>query len=73
MRVLLFVLSVVAFLAGFATLASAKSAVHEILAAILFLQFCVLLTGSAIVEAISRLKRMPDDRPITAFPQQNAP
>jgi hypothetical protein len=52
MRIFLFVLALVALLAGASVLASAKSAVHEIEAFVLFLIAATFLTGSALVEAL---------------------
>ncbi len=56
MRVLLFLLSVISLLVGGAILMTADSAIHEIEAFILMLIAAVLLTGSAVVEAINRLR-----------------
>lgn len=57
MRLLLFFLAVVAFLAGAGILTTAKSAIHEIEAFILLLIAAVLLSGAAIVEAVNELRR----------------
>jgi hypothetical protein len=57
MKVLLFLLSVISFLAGGKILMVADSALHEIEAFILIHISAVLLTGSAIVEAINHLKK----------------
>lgn len=54
MRVFLFVLSVVAFLAGLAIMAGAHGAIHQIGGLILFLIAAVLLSGAAIVEAVNK-------------------
>ena len=56
MRVVLFVFSVLAFLAGAAILSAAKSAIHEIEAFILFLVSAVFLSGACIVDAILLLR-----------------
>jgi hypothetical protein len=55
-RILLFLIAVVAFLSGFGVLASAKSAVHEIEGFILFLLAGVCLSGAGIIEAVHRLR-----------------
>ena len=55
MRVLLFVLALLALLAGVAILSVASSAIHEIEAFILFVCTAVLLTGAAVVEAVTKL------------------
>ncbi len=57
MRVIMFALAVLAFLAGFAILASAKSAVHEIEAFVLYVVAAVLFAGAAIVDAIIGLPK----------------
>jgi quinol-cytochrome oxidoreductase complex cytochrome b subunit len=57
MRVFLFILCVLSFLAGVMTLAGAKSAIHEIEAFLLFLIGAVFLVGAAIVEAIHRQRK----------------
>lgn len=53
MRIVLFVLCVLAFVAGAGVLAAANSAIHEIEAFMLFLISAVLLTGASIIEAIN--------------------
>lgn len=53
MRIVLFLLCVLAFLAGAGILAAAQSALHEIEAFILFLMSAVLLIGASVVEAIN--------------------
>ena len=59
MRVILFLLAILAFLAGFAITAVAKSAVHEIEAFVLYVVAAVLFSGAGIVDAIINLpKRM---------------
>lgn len=55
MRVLLFVLALLALLTGVAILSVASSAIHEIEAFILFVCTAVLLTGAAVVEAVTKL------------------
>jgi hypothetical protein len=52
MRIFLFILCVLSFIAGLMILAGAKSAIHEIEAFLLFLIGAVFLVGAAIVEAI---------------------
>ncbi len=52
MRVFLFILCILSFLAGVMIFAAAKSAIHEIEAFLLFLIGAVFLVGAAIVEAI---------------------
>ena len=61
MRVLLFILAIVAFLVGVGILSSAKSAIHEIEAFILFLIGAVLISGVAIVEAVNGMKNRLDE------------
>ena len=55
MRIILFVLTIMAFIAGGSILATAKSAIHEIEAFVLFLIAAVFLSGAAIVESVNRL------------------
>ena len=57
MKYLLFVLSILAFLAGLAILVAAKSAIHEIQAFILFLISAVFFSGAGVVEAVNQLKK----------------
>lgn len=57
MRILLFVLGLVAFLYGASVMAIAQSAVHEIEAFILFLIGAVFVSGAAIVEAVNAVRR----------------
>lgn len=57
MKILLFVLAIVAFLAGGGVLAEAKSAIHEIEAFILFLISAVFISGAGVVEAVNQLKK----------------
>ena len=52
MRIFLFILCVLSFLAGFMILAGAKSAIHEIEGFLLFLISAVFLVGAAIIDAI---------------------
>jgi hypothetical protein len=56
MRILLFLIAVLAFLSGMGILASAKSAVHEIEGFILFLLAAICLSGDGIIEAVLRLR-----------------
>ncbi len=57
MRVLLFVLAVLAFLAGAGILSAATSAIHEIEAFILFLIAAVFISGAGVVEAVTLLRK----------------
>ena len=57
MRILLFLLAILAFLAGAGIFASAKSAIHEIEAFILFLITAVFISGAGIVEAVNQLRK----------------
>lgn len=57
MRVILFILAILAFLAGFGILVAAKSAVHEIEAFVVYVVAAVLLSGAAIVDAILNLPK----------------
>jgi len=57
MRVLLFLLSILAFLVGIGILVSAKSAIHEIEAFILFLISAVFISGAGVVEAVNLLRK----------------
>jgi hypothetical protein len=55
-KTLLFVLAVLAFLAGAMVLVGAQSAIHEIEGFVLFVCSAVFLAGSAIVEAVNQLR-----------------
>ena len=55
MSVVLFVFSILAFLAGALIFIAAKSAIHEIEASLLFLISAVLFTGALIAEAIGKM------------------
>jgi hypothetical protein len=57
MRILLFLLAILAFLAGAGILAGAKSAIHEIEAFILFLISAVFISGAGVVEAVNLLRK----------------
>jgi len=57
MRILLFILAILAFLAGGSVLAAAQSAIHEIEAFILFLIAAVFFSGAGIVEAVVLLRK----------------
>jgi len=57
MRVLLFLLAVLALLAGAGILAAAQSAIHEIEAFILFLIGSVFISGASVVEAVNLLRK----------------
>jgi hypothetical protein len=54
---LLYILAIVAFLAGGVIWGEAKSAIHEIEAFILFLISAVFISGAGIVEAVARLRQ----------------
>ena len=56
MRIFLFLLSSLSFLAGFGTFATSKSAIHEIEALLLFLISTVFFVGAAVIEAIVRAR-----------------
>lgn len=75
MRVLLFVLSGMAFVAGFGILGLAKSAIHETEAFLLFLISAVLLSGAAIVEAVvvaqKKFESILRERPASMVPVGN--
>lgn len=60
MKVVLFVLSVLAFLAGFGILQGSNSAIHEIEAFVLYIVSAVLFSGAAIVGAINRVAERVD-------------
>ena len=62
MRVLLFVLCVLSFLAGAIIFASAKSSIHEIEGFVLFLIGAVFLVGASTVEAINLLRKSVEDK-----------
>lgn len=57
MRILLFIFSILAFLAGASILAAANSAIHEIEGFILFLISAVFLSGAGVVEAVNLLRK----------------
>lgn len=57
MRVVLFVLSVAAFLFGFQLLAGATTAIQEIEAFILFVAAAVLLVGASILDSLIVLRK----------------
>lgn len=58
MRILLFLIAVLAFLAGLATFGGAKSAVHEIEGLVAILTSMVCLAGAGIIEAVNRLREV---------------
>lgn len=63
MRLVLFVLAVVVFVAGFVLLAVAKGSVQEMQAFVLYEIAAILFTGAAIVDAIIALpKRWAEER-----------
>ncbi len=57
MRFILFVLALLAFLAGGCILAVARSAIHEIEAFVLFLIGAVFISDAAIVDAVNLLQK----------------
>jgi 4-hydroxybenzoate polyprenyltransferase len=57
MRVLLFLLAILALLAGAGILTGAQSAIHEIEAFILFLISAVFMSGAGVVEAVNLLRK----------------
>lgn len=57
MRILLFILAILAFLVGVSILNAAKSAIHEIEAFILFLMSAVFISGAGVVEAVNLLRK----------------
>ena len=57
MKYVLFVLAILAFLAGLGILFSANSAIHEIEAFVLCIVSAVLLSGGAIVGAVGRIEK----------------
>jgi hypothetical protein len=57
MRIILFLLSVLAFLAGSGVLVGAESAIHEIEAFMLYLISAIFLSGAAVVEAINAARK----------------
>jgi len=57
MRILLFLLAILAFLAGAVFFVSDKSTIHEIEAFILFLISAVLISGAGIVETVNLLRQ----------------
>jgi hypothetical protein len=80
MRVVLFLLCVMAFLAGCGVLLAATTAIHEIQAFMLFLISAVLLTGASVVEAINLARKRieyclhnPTDAKAVVPPAQPAP
>ena len=60
MRVILFVLAGLAFLAGAGIFSVAESAIHEIEAFMLFLISAVFISGAAVVEAIIMISKKID-------------
>ena len=57
MHIILFVLAILAFLAGLTFFASAQSAIHEIESFILFLISAVFLSSVGIIESVARLRK----------------
>jgi len=57
MKILLFLLAILTFMAGASILAVAKSAIHEIEAFILFLISAVFISGASVVEAVNLLRK----------------
>jgi uncharacterized membrane protein YoaK (UPF0700 family) len=61
MHIVLGILGVLAFLAGFAILAMAKTSIHEIQGYLLYIVSAVLVAGASIVEAIYASRRKGDE------------
>ncbi|PIR00870.1 MAG: hypothetical protein COV66_03310 [Nitrospinae bacterium CG11_big_fil_rev_8_21_14_0_20_45_15] len=57
MKILLFLLAILAFITGLEILYSAKSAIHEIEAFVLFIVSSVLFSGAAIVESVNKMTK----------------
>lgn len=57
MRIVLFVLAIIAFFIGGSLLSQAQGAIHEIEALILFLIGAVFTSAAAVVEAINLLRK----------------
>ncbi len=57
MRILLWILAIVALLVGAIIFAAAKSAIHEIEGFMLFLISAVFISGAGVVEAVNRLRK----------------
>ena len=68
MKTILLVLAVLAFLSGLGILGSAKSAIHEIEAFVLYIVSAVLFSGSAIVGAITHLANKLEKTPHVEIP-----
>jgi uncharacterized membrane protein len=62
MKILLFILGIVAFVYGASVITVAQSAVHEIEAFILFLIGAVFISGAALVEAVNSVRNKLDAR-----------
>lgn len=63
MSIVLFLLSVLAGLAGVISALAAKSAVHEIAAGVCFVVASILLVGSLLLETLRQiLKRLPEQK-----------
>ena len=69
MRIVLFVLSILVFLAALVVNRNAESPIHQIYAAVGFLTAAVLLVGAAIVDALLHLP----DRLVNRLKAANAP
>jgi hypothetical protein len=67
MRLFLFLLAVLALLSGFGILSSAKSAIHEIEAFVLYIVSAVFFSGAAIVGAINRLAKKIEANPSSLY------
>lgn len=57
MRFLLFLLAILAFLAGAGIFVGSKSAIHEIEAFLLFLIGAVFISGAGVVDAVNLLRK----------------
>lgn len=57
MRVLLFILAILAFLAGFSMVFASKSAMQETVGMLVILAGAVFLTGAGIVDAILQMQK----------------
>lgn len=60
MAILLYLASILIFGVAALFFAGAKSAIHEILAAVMFLTSAVCFTGAAIVQAVNRVADKQD-------------
>jgi len=65
MRIVLFVLCILAFLAGSGITTTAKSSIHKIAGLILYLMAAVFLVGAGTIEAIHSLRKSIEDKKLT--------